>query len=57
MTAMARLSRSLGCSAAAKDARTLRMLVDERGDSIASELDYELTRTDCPPPRLAGVPP
>lgn len=32
-----------------KDARTLRML-DEQGDSIVSELNYELTRTDSLPP-------
>jgi len=31
-----------------KDARTLRML-DDQGDSIASELNYELTRTDSLP--------
>ena len=36
-----------------KDARTLRML-DQQGDSIASELSYELTRADSLPPVWPG---
>jgi heat shock protein HslJ len=39
-----------------KDARTLRML-DDQGDSIASELNYELTRTDSLPPVNPGPHP
>ena len=39
-----------------KDARTLRML-DPQGDSIASELNYELTRTDSLPPVWTGRQP
>ena len=39
-----------------KDARTLRML-DQQGDSIASELNYELTRTDSLPPVSVGPHP
>src|SRR5215831_4252907 len=40
-----------------KDARTLRMLVDERGDSIASDVNHELTRADSLPPVWHGSPP
>ena len=36
-----------------KDARTLRML-DQQGDSIVSDLNYELTRTDSLPPVWSG---
>ena len=39
-----------------KDARTLRML-DQQGDSIASELNYELTRTDSLGPIQLGPNP
>ena len=39
-----------------KDARTIRML-DQQGDSIASELNYELTRTDSLPPVWPGPQP
>jgi hypothetical protein len=39
-----------------KDAHTLRML-DEQGDSIASELNYELTSTYSLPPVLPGLLP
>ena len=39
-----------------KDARTLRML-DQKGDSIASELNYVLTRTDSLPPVWPGPQP
>lgn len=39
------------------DARTLRMLVDERGDSIASNLDFEVRRVDSLPAARFGQPP
>jgi heat shock protein HslJ len=39
------------------DARTLRMLVDERGDSIASDVNHDLTRADSLPSVWPGAQP